>query len=475
MNSKKLIDDDELNFSHEALLVGTYYNVDFKTLESMGYKRNMIKKVYAFLRPTTLERAINLMTKENGKYPHKFFKDTKHNKKTCYICGESPLNHIDYKPEILSKNNNNNNKEIKEEIINLDDIQNDFTCPICGDLIENNNDNVIKLDKCGDEYCINCWYNYLENKIEEGFVKIKCMNYNCEEILNKEFILNIIKDNKKLISKYEKFSNKLEILSDPNKVFCPYKNCDSYGERKNDKEKYIKCKNGHQFCFLCLKKWHGEEKCEKKEDEEIKIWKKNRLIKKCPNCEMYTEKNDGCNHMTCGECKYQWCWLCNGKYTINHYKEGKCNGLLFYKPSNDDNPFNQSDILKFKNEQMLKNQKQKKIFVENIKKNQSNSEIQDFLIDHSISGKILLLLFTYFFLFEFIAAKYFIYIYHENNSSCLFYAFCYFFIFLIYFSLFLIQKFLVVSLVLVICLFYFPLFNIIYEEIYDLLNFDFDY
>ena len=32
MNSKKLIDDDELNFSHEALLVGTYYNVDFKTL-----------------------------------------------------------------------------------------------------------------------------------------------------------------------------------------------------------------------------------------------------------------------------------------------------------------------------------------------------------------------------------------------------------------------------------------------------------
>ena len=48
MNSKKLIDDDELNFSHESLLVGTYYNVDFKTLESMGYKRNMIKKVYAF-------------------------------------------------------------------------------------------------------------------------------------------------------------------------------------------------------------------------------------------------------------------------------------------------------------------------------------------------------------------------------------------------------------------------------------------
>ena len=57
------------------------------------------------------------------------------------------------------------------------------------------------------------------------------MNYDCQEILNKEFILNIIKDNDKLIKKYDKFSKKLEILNNPNKKFCPYKNCDSYGEK----------------------------------------------------------------------------------------------------------------------------------------------------------------------------------------------------------------------------------------------------
>ena len=33
MNRDKLLNEDELNFSHEYLLVGTYYNLDFKTLE----------------------------------------------------------------------------------------------------------------------------------------------------------------------------------------------------------------------------------------------------------------------------------------------------------------------------------------------------------------------------------------------------------------------------------------------------------
>ena len=50
---------------------------------------------------------------------------------------------------------------------------------------------------------------------------------------------------------------------------------------------------------------------------------------------MWTEKNEGCNHMTCAECKYQWCWLCGGKYSYNHFYEGKCNGLQFFKPKSE--------------------------------------------------------------------------------------------------------------------------------------------
>ena len=35
--------------------------------------------------------------------------------------------------------------------------------------------------------------------------------------------------------------------------------------------------------------------------------------------------------MTCVNCKYQWCWLCEGQYSYNHYSSGKCQGYQFTK------------------------------------------------------------------------------------------------------------------------------------------------
>ena len=327
----------ESNFSGDYLLNDTSYNDDFQILEDMGYKPNMIKKVYAFLRPASLEEAINFMTEENGIYSHNFFKDYKHKKTTCYICGQPKEYHINYENDELED-------EIENEIEIDDDKlkfiekkeEKDFTCNICGENIKLNSSNVTKNSKCGDEYCNHCWFSYLRSKIEEGYVnKIKCMNYTCKEILSDTFIRNIIKDNKTLIEKYEKFLAKTEILNNPNKKFCPKKGCESYAE-KIGKEKYVQCKNGHKFCFNCMRDWHGKEECEKKDEEDFKIWKKGKIIKQCPNCKMWTEKNEGCNHMTCAECKFQWCWLCGEKYSLNHYREGKCNGLQFYKPTSEE-------------------------------------------------------------------------------------------------------------------------------------------
>ena len=84
-----------------------------------------------------------------------------------------------------------------------------------------------------------------------------------------------------------------------------------------------------------MKKPHGNNSCENELEKDFQIWKKGKIIKKCPQCGIWTEKNEGCNHMTCAECKYQWCWLCGEKYNVDHYYEGKCNGLQFVKPKSE--------------------------------------------------------------------------------------------------------------------------------------------
>jgi len=60
--------------------------------------------------------------------------------------------------------------------------------------------------------------------------------------------------------------------------------------------------------------------------------------KPCPNCKAGTQKNDGCNHMTCSNCKHQWCWICNGQYTPNHFDKLNvlgCPGMQFTEKNND--------------------------------------------------------------------------------------------------------------------------------------------
>ena len=52
--------------------------------------------------------------------------------------------------------------------------------------------------------------------------------------------------------------------------------------------------------------------------------------KDCPKCNLPTEKNGGCNHMTCRHCKYEYCWVCmkdwkghNGYYVCSKTEKKK--------------------------------------------------------------------------------------------------------------------------------------------------------
>ena len=306
---------------------GQHITSDIKLLRGMGFDKKMINKVYILLRPPNLQTAIDYMTEINGIIQHRFFENkTGASKKLCYICKKQRRQHLGYiagtYPEDKDVITNDELKDI--------DISEKTTCKVCYETLGKKEKKFNELP-CGHLCCTECWVNYLQTLISEGKVeKIKCAEHKCEQILTEDFIMKHIKNNKKLVEKYQKFKNRAIILQDPNKKMCPEPNCESYLEKKL-RTKYVKCKKGHYYCFECLKPPHGKETCETILEKDFLLWKKDKVIKKCPKCKIYTEKNEGCNHMTCTSCKFQWCWLCEGEYLYGHFDSGRCKGQQFTK------------------------------------------------------------------------------------------------------------------------------------------------
>jgi len=75
----------------------------------------------------------------------------------------------------------------------------------------------------------------------------------------------------------------------------------------------VQCVCGFQFCFKCHHEAHAPATC-----EHMKMWGKESEVfswkvincRDCPKCNVPVEKNGGCNHMTCQQCKFEWCWVC---------------------------------------------------------------------------------------------------------------------------------------------------------------------
>jgi len=224
-----------------------------------------------------------------------------------------------------------NDIEIESTLSTHDSTASNFSCSLCFE----EKDLGFKLQLCDHKYCEECLITYLHMKIFSGGVlNIRCPT--CGDKIQENEIQQLVDDH--TFTKYQQFLLEASLRSDPNCRWCPNPGC-SHPVVGNPLDSQLTCEKClTHFCYNCRDYWHPDETCQqaqkakKKTKDEIKSEKKQvRSGKKCPCCGVFINKFDGCNHITCVYCKFEWCWICEQEFLADHYFDTKCKGLQFAK------------------------------------------------------------------------------------------------------------------------------------------------
>ncbi|XP_063606195.1 potential E3 ubiquitin-protein ligase ariadne-2-like, partial [Penaeus indicus] len=158
----------------------------------------------------------------------------------------------------------------------------------------------------------------------------------CQVLAPEDFVLPLL-TRPRLKEKYQQYAFADYVRSHPQLRFCPGPNCNIVVQAKESRAKRVKCTSCKtQFCYKCGSDYHAPTDC-----ETIKKWLTkcaddsetanyiSAHTKDCPKCHICIEKNGGCNHMQCYNCKHDFCWMCLGcwkahgseYYECSRYKE----------------------------------------------------------------------------------------------------------------------------------------------------------
>lgn len=181
-----------------------------------------------------------------------------------------------------------------------------FVCEICVEPKPQNENFNIK--GCTHSYCSECMSRYVASKIQENVITIKCPEVNCMGVLELEFCRSILPK-----EVFDRWGTALceNLILGSQKFYCPYKDCsalliDDGGVVVKESE----CPHCRRmFCAQCKVPWHVGIKCEEfqklgkgeREREDIMLMNlaKNKNWQRCPKCQIYVERIDGCLFMKC--------------------------------------------------------------------------------------------------------------------------------------------------------------------------------
>lgn len=198
---------------------------------------------------------------------------------------------------------------------------------------------------CGHFFCRGCFTQYLVSKVEEGMgcPLTRCPEYRCPEMVTENFFRVLVPP--ATLATYLRYSLKSFVDICSAFRWCPGRGCD-FVAMGNSSLRACLCKCGMLFCFRCGEEAHVPASCEDmvtwvekcKNESETANWILANT-RKCPKCATRIEKNQGCNHMTCRQCKFEFCWICMGPWTEHGANTGgyyKCNKYDPSTPTKDE-------------------------------------------------------------------------------------------------------------------------------------------
>lgn len=198
---------------------------------------------------------------------------------------------------------------------------------------------------CGHDFCRGCWESFLNLKIQEGEAhNIFCPAYECFQLVPVDIIESVV--SKEMDKRYLQFDIKAFVENNPAIKWCPTAGCEravrltKQGSNPSGSDTLsfpllrapaVDCGKGHLFCWECLGEAHEPCDCQTWKNwlQKITEMKPEELVgvseayedaanclwlltnsKPCANCKSPIQKNEGCNHMQCAKCKYDFCWIC---------------------------------------------------------------------------------------------------------------------------------------------------------------------
>eukprot|EP01090_Pellita_catalonica_P002670 TRINITY_DN12242_c0_g1_i1.p1 TRINITY_DN12242_c0_g1~~TRINITY_DN12242_c0_g1_i1.p1 ORF type:complete len:237 (-),score=31.49 TRINITY_DN12242_c0_g1_i1:84-731(-) len=212
----------------------------------------------------------------------------------------------------------------------------EYECPIC--CCDYKIQEMYTLDNCFHRYCFECLGEFLKVKIMESETdKLFCPDPQCKCEISRDEVRHCVSP--ELFAKFDEFTLKSALNNMEDLRWCPKAGCGNamIGDEANP---MMVCSNTtcrYTFCFKCKEEWHTDATCEEyatwkvensEAEQRYQEWMKQHA-KICPKCQAPIEKNGGCNHMTCKNCNYEFCWLCNAIYTSDHWDKKPTNCKQF--------------------------------------------------------------------------------------------------------------------------------------------------